>query len=92
MLGGDRQPEPAAAPAARRVELGEPFEDALEPIGRDARSPVGHGDDEVLPADVDLDLDPGRGRVLTGVVEEVAEDPLEAPRVRVDERRGWSAG
>ena len=47
VLGGDRQTKAAAAAAARRIELREPLEDALQPVLRHARPAIRHGQHEV---------------------------------------------
>ena len=85
---GDRQAQAAAAAVARRVGLVEALEDALEPVGRDARTAIrDRQDDRVAPSAASADLDRRARRVLAGVVEQVAEDPLEPARVGLDHER-----
>ena len=87
MLRGDGQAEAAAAAGARWIELAEALEDALEPVGRHARPAICDGDDDVVVAPLGTDRDLGGRRMLTRVVEQVAHDALEAPRIRFDDER-----
>jgi hypothetical protein len=89
VLGRDGQPEPAAVAAARRLDLRESVEDPVERLRRDARPAVGDPDHRhpIVRREPDLD---GRARgVDAGVVKKVAEDPVEAPRLGLDDDRRW---
>ena len=85
MLGGDREPEPAAAEPARGIGHGEPLEDPVEPVGGTPgpRSASRASADSTVASEADVD---GRaGRMLARVVEQVAEDPLQPARVGLDD-------
>jgi hypothetical protein len=79
---GEAEAEAAARAMERDVALRERLEDGLEHLGGEANAPILHAEDRlpVLPARDHADRLPG-GRVLDGVVEEVADDLLEANRI-----------
>lgn len=80
---GESQTGAALVPAARGVEAGEAFEDAL-PIGfGDALTVVADGELGSAAVVVDPDAD-GASRVALGVVEEVAEEPADLGGDRLD--------
>ena len=77
-LPHDRQPEPGPAlvAAARVVEPGEPFEDALPVGGRHAGAVVRHGEQDVPAGPCSRSPPPGCART-DGVLHEVDDDALE---------------
>ena len=87
VFGGDRQTQPAAPTVARGVGLVEPLEDPLEPVRRDAGAAIRHRQRDRVAVCRERHLDRRTSRVLAGVVEEVAEDPLEPARVGLDHER-----
>src|SRR5436309_9192905 len=83
VLRGDREPQAAAA-ATRRIRHEEALEDSIQPVGRNAWSAVGDLDGDGVAVRAEPNDDDRAGGVLAGVVEEIAEDPLETPWVGVD--------
>ena len=84
---GDREAEPGASAATRRIGLVEAVEQARQRVLRHAGTAVGHDDHDTVAGRGERDLDRCAGRVVAGVVDEVAEDPVEAPRIGVDHHR-----
>jgi len=92
MLRGDRQTQAAASFVTRRVRLVEPLEDPTEVARRHPRPGVGDRDHRRVALDLDRHLDRRARSVLAGVVEEVADDPLQPARLRVDDQwRRWQS-
>src|SRR4051812_43275856 len=75
----------AAPPSPRRIGHEEALEDPIETVRGDARSAIRDLDRDRVAARAKANDDDGAGRVLAGVVEEVAEDPLQPARVRLDD-------
>src|SRR5215212_2911020 len=81
-----RNGETEAAPASpRRIGHEEAVEDAIETIRGDARSPIGDLDRDLIGAGAKPNDHDGPWRVLPGVVEEIAEDPLQPAGIRLDD-------
>jgi hypothetical protein len=74
---------------ARRVTLGEPVEHRRQPLGWDARAAVLDDDRDHGVVGFQRHLDGRAGSVLARVVEQVAQDPLEPPRVGLDDERSF---
>ena len=84
-LADDRQPEPAALAGSGRIAPVESLERAGRAAGRESRPIVDDGEGDCRPVDLgasvhcpSLEADlPARADDREGVVDEVAEDPVE---------------
>ena len=85
MLGGDREPEPRAAAGARRVGLVEAVEEPRERLRRHARPAVRDDDRRAGDRHRQRHLHRAARGVVTRVVHEVPDDPVQPPRVRRDD-------
>ena len=89
MLCCDRKSQAATPTVARRIRRVEALEDPFQPILRDAGAAIRNGHDDLSDdrgRGFHANLDRGSGRMLSRVVEQVPEDPLEAPGVGVDDQ------
>ena len=85
MFRRDREAQAAAAGMPRRIGLVEALEDVRQPLRRHPGPAVRDRHHQCIGRTLHADLDGRTGGVLARVVEEVAEDPLEAARVSLDD-------
>ena len=83
---GDGQAEPGASRGARTRRIGSPeaIEDMRDAVVGQSHSVVAHGDGSSRAILCHGDVDRLALAVLHGVVEEVAEDPIDAPGIAFD--------